>query len=278
MMDAATLGSPALSRAMVEAIRDPLLVLDVDLRVLVANGAFYRNFGVSPDDTQGKPVYQLGNGQWDIPALRTLLEDVLARQASFDGFEVAHDFPGLGRRVMLLNGRRIAPDGGRDALILLAIEDVTERKRADDLLARYREELERSNTDLEQFAYVASHDLQEPLRMVSSYAQLLARRYRGRLDPDADDFIAYVVDGANRMKVLINDLLSYSRLGVGDLQRVPVAFDGALDRVLESLEGAIEESGAVITRTALPSVVCDASQIGQLLQNLLSNAIKFHGP
>ena len=136
-------------------------------------------------------------------------------------------------------------------------------------------DLERSNAELEQFAYVASHDLQEPLRMVSSYVQLLARRYEGKLDTDADEFIAYAVDGANRMQRLINDLLAYSRVGTRGKPFEPTDCEVALDQVLASLQVAVEESGAVVTHEALPTVVADGSQLVQLFRNLIDNAVKF---
>ena len=139
------------------------------------------------------------------------------------------------------------------------------------------ERLISSNKELEQFAYVASHDLQEPLRMVSSYTQLLARRYKGRLDADADEFIAYAVDGANRMQTLINDLLAYSRVGTLGKEFEPTDCAAVFDLALANLKMAIEESGAVVIHGPLPTVMADKLQFGQLLQNLIGNALKYHG-
>jgi signal transduction histidine kinase len=138
-------------------------------------------------------------------------------------------------------------------------------------------ELGRSNADLQQFAYVASHDLQEPLRMVSSYTQLLARRYKGKLDPDADEFIAFAVDGATRMQQLIQDLLAYSRVSTGGRQFKPTSAETALGYALDNLRYVMKESGAVVTHDPLPTVMGDQKQLEQLFQNLLSNAIKFRG-
>jgi len=137
-------------------------------------------------------------------------------------------------------------------------------------------DLARSNSELQQFAYVASHELQEPLRMVTSFTQLLAKRYKGKLDGDAQEFIHYAVDGAMRMQALISDLLSYSRVGTQEKPFESVACDAVLDRVLQNLKIAIDESGAQVYRQALPEVTGDPQQLGQLFQNLLSNAIKFH--
>lgn len=138
-------------------------------------------------------------------------------------------------------------------------------------------ELKRSNEELGQFAYVASHDLQEPLRMVASYTQLLAQRYKGRLDSDADEFIGFAVDGCNRMRRLIQDLLSYSRAGtnIGTLREISV--EGTLEEAITNLQVTIKESGAVVTHDLLPAIVTDDAQLVQLFQNLIANAIKYHG-
>jgi light-regulated signal transduction histidine kinase (bacteriophytochrome) len=148
---------------------------------------------------------------------------------------------------------------------------------AEDKLAAYLAELEARNGELEQFAYVASHDLQEPLRMVSSYTQLLARRYREKLDDDAREFIGYAVDGVNRMQSLIADLLSFSRVGSRGGAFEPVELERVLERTLSNLETAIEESGATVTADPLPTVTADPVQLGQLFQNLIGNAVKFRG-
>lgn len=157
-------------------------------------------------------------------------------------------------------------------------QEIVERKRAESALAEQAKELTRSNEELEQFAYVASHDLQEPLRMVSNYTQLLARRYRARLDADADEFIHYAVDGANRMQILINDLLAYSRVGTRGHEFAPVDLNEVMAQVLVNLRQAIDEKKAEVTLDALPTLHGDQSQLLQLFQNLIGNAIKFHGP
>jgi light-regulated signal transduction histidine kinase (bacteriophytochrome) len=157
------------------------------------------------------------------------------------------------------------------------IKEVAERSRAEARLKEQAAALARSNEDLQQFAYVASHDLQEPLRMVTGYLQLIERRYSDRLDDDADEFIAYAVDGATRMKRLINDLLAYSRVGTRGQPFEPVALEDALSHVLRDLSLTIQESRAVVTHDPLPAVMADPLQIGQLFQNLIGNALKFSG-
>ncbi len=156
-------------------------------------------------------------------------------------------------------------------------EQITRRETAEEELKRTVADLKRSNAELEQFAYVASHDLQEPLRMVSSYMQLLSRRYEGKLDSDADDFIGFAVDGAKRMQTLIQDLLVYSRVGTRGKLFESTNCEDVLTQVLANLEVTIDEGDAVVTHDSLPTVVADSSQLAQLFQNLIGNAIKFKG-
>jgi len=151
-------------------------------------------------------------------------------------------------------------------------------QQAEALLLRKVEELNRSNEELAQFAYIASHDLQEPLRMVASYTQLLARRYKGRLDADADEFIAFAVDGVDRLQRLFQGLLEYSRVGTKGGALLETSSEGALEQATLNLHEAIEQSGAQVTHDPLPAVLADKLQLIQLLQNLVGNAIKYHRP
>jgi signal transduction histidine kinase len=181
---------------------------------------------------------------------------------------------------LALDAANLAPD----ATIIRDLAQNLQRKRNEDLLARQAAELDhinrelsRSNTELEQFAYVASHDLQEPLRMVQSYMQLIQQRYRDKLDADAGEFFDFAIDGATRMRSLINDLLTYSRVGTRGKPFEPTDCNIALQKTLDNLKLAIEENHAVVTREALPEVTGDGGQLIQLFQNLIGNAIKFHG-
>jgi len=153
--------------------------------------------------------------------------------------------------------------------------DISERMRSEEHLLRTVGELKRSNDELQQFAYIASHDLQEPLRMVASYTQLLAKRYKGRLDSDADEFIAYAVDGSNRMRGLIQDLLAYSSAGTNGTALREISSENALKEALTNLRATIEESGAVVTHDSLPAITTDDTQLAQVFQNLVGNAIKY---
>jgi light-regulated signal transduction histidine kinase (bacteriophytochrome) len=166
-------------------------------------------------------------------------------------------------------------DGPEGMVVTVAIRDATAHQRAEAHLRRKIEELNVSNEELRQFAYVASHDLQEPLRMVTSYTQLLSKRYKGKLDSDADEFIAFAVDGANRMQRLIQDLLAYSRAGTKAMELLDASSEKALQHALINLRGAIADSGALVTHDPLPAVLADERQLSQLFQNLVGNAIKY---
>ena len=178
-------------------------------------------------------------------------------------------------RDVLYNASLYRDDEGETAGVFAAARDVTELNGAQERLRQTVKNLERSNKDLEQFAYVASHDLQEPLRMVSSYTQLLAERYGDKLDQDAKDFIGYAVDGSIRMQTLINDLLQYARVGTRGQELAATNMRGPLDSAIATMQSRIDETGAVVSIGDMPTVLADCAQITQLFQNLLGNAIKF---
>src|SRR4030067_3125314 len=168
-------------------------------------------------------------------------------------------------------------EDGNIAGAVVTFRDITERKQAEEELKTLSDELARSNADLQQFAYTESHDLQEPIMVVAGFVNLLARRYKGKLDEKADEFIEHAIDGTKRMQVLIKDLLDYSRVGSTGTSFTPTDCLSALDKAVFNLQIALKESGAVITHDDLPTVMADSSQVIRLFQNLISNAIKFHG-
>jgi PAS domain S-box-containing protein len=166
-------------------------------------------------------------------------------------------------------------DGNLDRLRAI-LADISIRKRAEAQLVRKSRELEAANAELQQFAYVASHDLREPLRMVASFTQVLEKRYKGALDATADEYIAFIVDGVARMQSLIDDILAYSRVGTRGVPFEAVPMDDVLRNVLVNLKPSIEETGATVTHDPLPVIQADPVQMMQVLQNLIGNAIKFH--
>ncbi len=377
------------AEGVIETLRDPLLILDVELNVLCANAAFYKSFPYAAEETEGRKLYDLNNRDWNIPALSTLLENTVLKNSSFRDFELDHVFPGLGHRILLLNGRRVYEKGERTDKILLVIEDITERRRQEsfirfqaDALNRvndaviaidkaggltywnsraerllsipsnsaegiqlanictrlegespgalfeisseeqpWREyrvrlkdsddeyylessattnfekngkpagslvvlrdvtvkkkaeiRLKRMNEELDLFTSIASHDLQEPLRMVSMYMGLMAKAYQGKLGPDADTYIGFAVDGTKRMKALIDDLLKYARFEAGGEKLRRVALNRIVKEVLHDLQVSIKEMHATVQVPDLPEVISDEAQMRQVFQNLIGNAIKY---
>ncbi|HZM35171.1 MAG TPA: PAS domain S-box protein [Burkholderiales bacterium] len=248
----------------------------LDGRFLKVNRSLCEILGYAEEELVGRSVKDLSH-----PEDRDLTDRERARvhegevdAARFEKRYVRRD----GRVVWVELSVALARDPhGHPQYEIAMFEDITERKEAESALAAAHEELKRSNAELEQFAYVASHDLQEPLRMVSSYTQLVMKRYGERLDGDAKEFMAYVVDGAARMKQLIEDLLAYSRVGTRGKEFRPTSVESALARALANLHAAIAESGAELTHDPLPTVHADEGQLAQLLQNLIGNALKFRG-
>ncbi len=227
------------------------------------------------------PASYLGRKRWEQPALNLSEQDwdqhraQLERHEPFKDFELQRPTGEGGSRWISLAGQPLFDDEGIFVGYRGVGSDITARKEAEVALREAHEELKRSNSELEQFAYVASHDLQEPLRMVSSYTQLLVRRYGERLEGDAKEFMNYIVDGAARMKQLIEDLLAYSRVGTRTREFHDVEVEAAVRRAVVNLHAAIEESGAAVTWDALPAVHADELQLAQLFQNLIGNALKF---
>ena len=242
---------------------------DHEGRITNVNGTDLEMLGYSQEEMIGQYIWKFNVGE-DI-VRQQVLEKLQGLRPPGHSLERTYRRRGGTVFPVLIEDRLILDEKGRIKGIRCTIQDITERKRAE-------EELARSNKELEQLAYVASHDLQEPLRMVTSYVQLLARRYRGKLDGDADEFIGFAVDGATRMQQLINDLLTYSRVGTRGREFEPTDCEIILGQALENLQIAIEEKRALVTHDPLPTILADNVQLGQLFQNLIGNAIKFQGP
>jgi PAS domain S-box-containing protein len=260
----------------VETVREPLVILDSDLRVMGASRSFYQTFNVTPEETEGRLIYELGDRQWDIPALRTLLEEILPERSQFNGFEVVHDFPRVGRRVILLNARQIVTEESNSTMILLAIEDITERKLVEETLKIYAAKLERSNRELQDFAQVASHDLQEPLRKILAFGDRLKKRAGDSLDEQSQDYLQRMFNAANRMQTLITDLMAFARIETKAQPFAPVNLGVIAGEVSADLETSIEQTGGRVEIEELPTIDADPMQMRQLLQNLIGNSLKYH--
>ncbi len=267
--------SEAKYRGLLEAAPDAIVVVNTAGEIVLLNVQAEKRFGYSRDELIGKKMANIiaeGFAERLIAYALRSNEDALAQQIG-SGIELTgrrKDGSNFPIEIML------SPlESAEGILVMTAIRDITTRKKAETHLVQKLQELSRSNEELGQFAYIASHDLQEPLRMVASYTQLLSRKYKGKLDADADTFIAFAVDGASRMQRLIQDLLAYSRVGTKGQDLLATSSEEALQQALLNLGGAIEEKGAVVTHDPLPSVLADETQLIQLFQNLVGNGIKY---
>jgi PAS domain S-box-containing protein len=259
-------------RRIVETAQEGIWTIDADSLTSFVNAKMAEMLGYTVDEMHGMPLLAFMDEEG-----RALAAEKLERRRH--GIAEQHDFrfkrkDGADVWALLATNPMLDRTGAYLGALAM-VTDITERKRTEQALAERAAELARSNAELEQFAYVASHDLQEPLRMVASYTQLLARRYRGKLDADADDFIGYIVDGADRMHALITDLLAFSRVGTRGSPFQPTDCRRVLEQALADLRVAIQESQATVTNTELPVVMGDAVLLIQLFQNLIGNAIKF---
>jgi PAS domain S-box-containing protein len=262
-------------RGLLEAAPDAMVVVNQAGKIVLLNLQAETQFGYRRDELLGQKMSNIVPSGFPerlvADSLRSA-EDALAQQIG-TGIELtARRKDGSEFPIEIMLSPLKSADG---VLVTAAIRDITARKNSEVQLLEKVKELNRSNEELQQFAYIASHDLQEPLRMVASYTALLARRYKGKLDSDADDFIAFAVDGASRMQLLIRDLLAYSRVGSKGKELVDTSSAEALQHAIHNLRGAIEGSAALVTNDALPSVMADEMQLTQLFQNLVGNAIKY---
>jgi len=274
-------------RHVLEATPDAMVIADERGQIMLVNAQTERLFGYPREELVGRPVETLLP-----PAAR-------ARHVRHRAAYLAEPRVRLMGAGMELFGRRkdgsvfpveisvSALVGHDETIVIAAVRDITARRRVEEEIRNRTAELERrlqersselahANAELDQFAYVAAHDLQEPLRAVASYSQLLERRYKGRLDADADKFIERITGAVGRMQQLIQDLLAYFRVGPR-ARKQPTAAEAVLQCVLDHLHAAIADSGAVVTHDALPTVLADGSQLAQVFENLIDNAIKFRG-
>jgi two-component system CheB/CheR fusion protein len=302
------------SEAIINTIHEPMLILDKDLRVKSANQAFYKNFKVRREDTEHALLFELGNGQWDIPKLRELLIDIIPKNSHFHDFEVTHNFFLIGQKTMLLNASRIIQKSHGEQLILLAINDITEHallqlkekellkkdamesktyslklekaveERTQELelanrsLEHKNQELEKMNAELESFAYVSSHDLQEPLRKIQTFASRILETENQNLSEKGKDYFNRMQNASTRMKRLIEDLLAFSRLSIDDRKFESTDLNKIITEVKIELRDTIEEKNATIETLELCRLNIIPFQFRQLMYNLINNSLKFSNP
>jgi PAS domain S-box-containing protein len=273
------------AESIVETVREPLVVLDTNLRVISVNHSFCQTFKVTPEDAGGKLIYDLGNRQWNIPKLQLLLEEVIPRDNQFQNFEVEHEFPTIGRRTMLLNARQIYSKGIGAQMILLAIEDITERRKAEEEIKNLNDdlkhrafELEAAYKELETFSYSISHDLRNPLLVIGGFSRILLERYSNHLDAKGQQFLSMIHSNTQKMLQLIDDLLTFSRSEHQQMRPSDIDMGELAKAVFKELRSIIPEQELLLNIKTLPSARGDQSMIRQVFVNLLSNAIKFTRP
>jgi PAS domain S-box-containing protein len=262
-------------RGLLEAAPDAMVLVNPAGEIVLVNVQAEQLFGYPRDELIGQQSTVLSSPE----TRETMIATRLALTSEAQNHAVVES---LGRhrdgRVFPIDVTLSQLSTNEGLLVAMAIRDVSVRKATDTRLLQTLAELKRSNEELGQFAYIASHDLQEPLRMVASYTQLLAKRYVGKLDADADEFIGFAVDGANRMQRLIQDLLAYSRAGTNGRELIATPSERAFEQASSNLRQMIEISGAQVTHDPLPIVMADEVQLVQLFQNLIANAIKYQKP
>jgi two-component system, chemotaxis family, CheB/CheR fusion protein len=283
------------AEAIIATMREPLLVLDRSMLVRTANRSFYEKFGLAEEEVEGRSLYGLENGKWDVPSLRQALDTLLSREMKIKDIEIEYPTKTGGERTLLLNAGRIFRKENAEQLILLAMEDITETRKREEEQKHFSQELTKqvqeqtssleeanaslktSNENLEQFATIASHDLQEPLRKIRTFAAVLNQRHNGDIDPETRDLLGKISLSAERMADLIRDVLNFSKvLDASVFEQIDLTV--ILQNVLRDFDLQIEQKQAKIHDSPLPTVNAVPLQMNQLFYNLINNALKFARP
>ena len=269
------------AESIINTVREPLIALDQDLRIVKPNRSFYEFFKVSPEETVGKLIYDLGNHQWNIPKLRELLETILPQKTTFDNYEVEHDFSTIGKRIMLLNARQIQRGfGGKEKIILLAIEDITERKKIENELSKAKAEADRANVAKSEFLSRMSHELRTPMNSILGFAQLMDM---GELNPVHKKGVNQILKSGKHLLDLINEVLDMARIESGRLtvSPEPVEISGVILETIDIVRHLAAENHITLECNASTStkklfVKADHQRLKQVLLNLINNAIKYN--
>ena len=264
-----------------------MIALDQDLRVVSVSRSFYEVFKVKPEETVGQLIYDLGNKQWNIPKLRELLETILPQQATFDNYEVEHDFATIGRRIMLLNARQIQRVLGKERIILLAIEDITERREIENGLEKAHEELKELAAELERSARVKSeflanmsHELRTPLNSINGFSEVLFDETFGPLNDKQKKYVGNVLSSGKHLLLLINQILDMAKVEAGKmkLERSRLPMRTILDEIsmlVADMASKKKIEMEVVIAEDLPDIEADELKVKEIIYNLLSNAVKF---
>lgn len=284
------------SKTLINTLHEPMLILDKGLYVKAANKAFYDQFGLTPENTEGLPLYKSGNGQLNIPALRSILERVVLENSHVQNAEIVHRFPGETERILSINASCAEERTQGEKLILLAIADVTEsvrkRNETERKCVQYQEELEKKNKDLEEksfelkkinkelesFSFISSHDLQEPLRKIKNFVGCLLDEERPHLSDAGKNYLQRMHETTKRMQKLIDDLLSYSRIKEDKQGFEETDLNILLEEVREEYDEILRYKQIILKSGKLCKARVIPSQFRQLFSNLVSNAIKFSSP
>ncbi len=274
-----------ISEDIVDTIRESLLVLDQDLRVVTVSRSFYEFFKVKPEETMGQLIYDLGNKQWDIPKLRELLENILPEKTAFDNYEVEHEFATIGHRIMLLNARQIERGIGKERIILLAIEDITERKKTEAGLEKAHEALKKLTDELKhvakaksEFLANMSHELRTPLNSINGFSEVLYDETFGSLNKKQKQYINNVLTSGKHLLLLINQILDMAKVESGKMNLVlsSLPIKGLLNEIsllVEDMVGKKKIKLLLEIAEDLPNIEADDLKVREILYNLLSNAV-----
>ena len=275
------------AESIIDTVREPLIALDQDLRVVSVSRSFYEVFKVKPEETVGQLIYDLGNKQWDIPKLRELLETILPQKATFDNYEVEHDFASIGRRTMLLNARQIQRVWGKERIILLAIEDVTERREIENGLEKAHEELKELARALKRTAQVKSeflanmsHELRTPLNSINGFSEVLYDETFGPLNEKQKKYVNNVLTSGKHLLLLINQILDMAKVEAGKmklaLSSLPMkSLLNEISLLVEDMVSKKKIEMLIEITEDLPNIEADDLKVKEIIYNLLSNAVKF---
>lgn len=253
----------AYAEAIVETVREPLIILDEYLRIKTANKAFFDAFKVAKRETYNRLIFELGNGQWDIPELKKLLKEILPKNSHFENFEVTHKFDDIGTKTMMLNARRIVLEGHKTELVLLAIEDISHKKMID----KHKDD----------FIGIATHELKTPLTTIKSFVQILQKHHENITDTKTTFMLDKVSKQIDRMEYMMKSFVNVYSLQTGklELHKEQFSLEDLLKDIIETLQYSTD-SHKIIRREKLSTkIFADRERIGQLLVNLITNAIKY---